>query len=97
MNPRQAKSPQKKIKSIEVIFTSPQGFSLALIQWGESGTMRIGIRWDGDEGSKGYPCAHGHPTWFILPKDMAITYCEKYGAPDVVGKLSLAAEEPFKG
>jgi len=95
MDPNKATTPQKKIKSIKVVFTSPQGFSLALIQWGEAATMRIGIRWDGEGESKGFPCVYGHPSWFILPKDMAISYCEQHGLPEVMAQVMLTSGEPF--
>ena len=42
--------------------------------WGryENATRRVlGVRWNGDEGSKGFPLSSGHPVWHVEPDFLA--------------------------
>ena len=56
----------------EHILYSIDGFSIAYGKW-ESKSMRIAMRWDGDEfENKGYPKTFGHPVWFVIPEALKI-------------------------
>lgn len=73
--PNQVVSPKRMLANLQVIYNGGEGgWSLAKMSW--DGESAIGIRWNGDSPdtappSKGNPQSSGHPTWFILPKEIA--------------------------
>ena len=73
MDPKKVISPKKKIKSDIEVVIQEKDFTIATFIFGE--TRRIGIRWNGaNDDEKGYPLSCGYPTWFILPKPVALAY-----------------------
>ena len=60
---------------IEVLCdTGAGGWSLVRLYWDDRkkiGLKSYGFRWNGNAESKGYPTAHGNPSWCILPRDIA--------------------------
>ena len=98
MKPENATSPKTKIIEKEIIYSSPNGFSIAAITWGESKCPRIGIRWNGDNGQKGYPTTRfGHPSWFILPKEVALAMCDTINDARVTMIINASSDAPFNG
>lgn len=75
ITPDKVVSPKRRLKDLEVIYDGGEGeWSLAKMKW--DGDSAIGIRWNGtsdDPNPKctGNPQSSGHPTWFILPKEIA--------------------------
>lgn len=73
--PAQVLSPRKRNKNLRKEHDGGEGsWSLATLEW--DGKPAVGIRWNGrsPEGappSKGNPQSSGHPTWFILPDEIA--------------------------
>lgn len=64
-------APKVSVRSVEVLYdTGSGGWSAARIDW--EGRERIGIRWNGAEGSPGIgnPQSRGNATWFIIPEDL---------------------------
>ena len=51
--------------------TGQDGWSVAEGQW--HGKLELAMRWNGDDesGSRGSPQSTGHPTWMIIPKQLA--------------------------
>ena len=84
MDPEKVVSPRKHLNSVKVIYKN-ESFSIALLNY--DGVNRIGIRWNGGENEKGYPQSCGYPTWFLLPKAIALAYAEQSG--DVAFKISV--------
>ena len=92
MEPKQVLSPKSKVKAIYHVFDF-NDFSIATLKYGES--VRIGIRWNGEKEEIGYPQSHGYPTWFIIPKDVAISYAKQIGDKDMVKILTETSDKPF--
>jgi hypothetical protein len=53
------------------LYDGGQGaWSAARLGW--CGEEKLGIRWNGDEGSGiGNPQSRGNPTWFVIPDELA--------------------------
>ena len=74
-DPRLVVSPRDKWHLIRVLLITggPDNnwWSIALGTWkNEEGEKpALGIRWNGDEDTKGNPTSRGYPTWFILPEE----------------------------
>ena len=86
--PRNVTSPKSSVRNVNVLLDKGEWlFSIASLEWMENGKFepRIGIRWNGCDtpgvkgSSKGTPHSRGYPTWFILPKEIALAYAESIG------------------
>ena len=53
------------------------GFSIATLKW--DGNPCIGVRWNGENNSIGWPISRGRPTWFILPDEIGLAYAKQTG------------------
>lgn len=73
MDPNEVSSPKKRLRELEVLYNNGI-FAIASMKW--DGSNRIGIRWNGEDDSKGYPHSHAHATWFIIPKEVAHAYAK---------------------
>jgi hypothetical protein len=71
VDPATVLSPKNAVTSIEVLYDGGQGsWSAARLGW--CGKEKLGIRWNGDEGSGiGNPQSRGNPTWFVIPDELA--------------------------
>ena len=93
MDPRLVRSPKAKIKSKIDVLVEENDFSIAIFKYGKS--KKIGIRWNATEfSSKGFPTSRGVPTWFILPKRVAIAYVRQIGNVSAYNAL-IQVEEGF--
>lgn len=94
MNPYLVRSPKNKVKDVYSVFNQEkEGFSLATLKYGTQ--TRIGIRWNGKENELGYPHSHGHATWFIIPKSVALYYALKIGKTEMIEAFTNATDEPL--
>lgn len=68
-------SPKRRMKNLNVKHDGGEGeWALAEMEW--DGKPAVGIRWNGSTedpktSDKGNPQSSGHPTWFILPDEIA--------------------------
>ena len=92
MNPNLVNSPKKHISNVKVIFIN-QSKTFAIASLDYDGIKRIGIRWNGEEGEKGYPQAYGYPTWFLLPKAVALAYADKLGNAELMFSVQQSSDE----
>lgn len=53
---------------VTILVENFQGLSIGCVHIGEK--KQFVVRWD--YGEKGYPTAHGHPTWLILPAGLKL-------------------------
>lgn len=85
--------PKNKINGNPMIIYSGKCFTIAIVNW--NGTDRVAIRWNGEGDSKGYPKGmFGHPQWFILPKDVAISYLKNtVGDIKVIEQIQAMADD----
>lgn len=83
MNPRDALSPRANWQLIDVLYES-EHWSMALGRWGSDDGWRpvLAQRWNGGEGEKGNPTAHGYPTWFVVPDDTYQLYIDSDFIPE---------------
>lgn len=61
----------RNFKVTKLIYNDGE-FAIAWGEW-EDGTMRLGMRWNGDPSNAqdmGYPKVFGNPCWFVLPEDL---------------------------
>lgn len=94
MNPNNVISPKNKVKQICSVFNQEQeGFALATLLYGES--VRIGIRWNGEDAELGYPHSHGYATWFIIPKSVALSYAIKNDDKKMIEAFTNTIDEPY--
>ncbi len=94
MDPNLVKSPKNKIKEVYHVFPiKEEGFSFAVLKYGTQ--LRIGIRWDGEENELGYPHSYGYPTWFIIPKSVAISYAQKIGKTEMFDMFLKTSDKTF--
>jgi hypothetical protein len=84
VNPRDVQAPRASWQLIDVLHESEQ-WSLALGRWRSGDEVRpvLAQRWNGEEGGKGNPTAHGHATWFVLPDDTYSLYLDSEFIPEV--------------
>jgi hypothetical protein len=84
VNPRDVQAPRANWQLIDVLYES-EHWSLALGRWRSDGEVRpvLAQRWNGGEGEKGNPTAHGHPTWFVVPDDTYPLYLDSEFIPQV--------------
>ena len=70
IDPKTVDSPKSRIGKVEVRHNHGD-WALAELEW--DGERVLGIRWNGDEGESGVgsPQSRGHPTWFIVPEELA--------------------------
>ncbi len=80
IRPEDVISPKEKVKNLKVIVNNfEEDYSIALLEY--SGVECVGVRWNTTNEEKdniGTPQSRGVPTWFILPKEIAKVYLEKY-------------------
>lgn len=77
MDPNSVVSPKSRIKNVRVIYTDKEdGFSIATLTL-DGYKSRVALRWDGDDGSLGFPTSHGKATWFIIPKVIAMSFAKQ--------------------
>ena len=73
INPKTVVAPKHRVRDVRIVFDAGEvekSWSVAELKWNEEEVF--GVRWNGDSGSqKGTPVAHGNPTWFILPNEIA--------------------------
>ena len=78
--PEDVLSPRDKVKNLEIIIKNDkEDYSIALLEY--NGTECVGVRWNTTNEEKdniGTPQSRGIPTWFILPKEIAEVYLEKF-------------------
>ncbi len=92
MDPNLVNSPRKHIKEVKVVFTNPSNtFSIAIIVY--DNVNRVGIRWNGEKDEKGYPQTFGRPTWFLLPKAVALAYAEKINNEQLKFTINQAIDD----
>ena len=78
VKPEMVYSPKGKVSEVEVLLDRGEGgFSIVSLKWDNE--PRIGIRWNGDGESIGQPQSCGYPTWFILPREIALSYADSIG------------------
>ena len=92
MNPNNVISPKNKLKNLKVVYTT-ELFSIAVFTYEK--VDRVGIRWNGEGDSLGFPHSRGKATWFILPKEVAIAYAEKHGDTELILKIKNTSSEKF--
>lgn len=95
MDPHRVLSPRAKIGRDGLHYIQNFGdFSIAVLNWGRS--ERVGIRWNGAEEQKGFPTSSGYATWFILPKEVALSYVEKIKGVDLFKRIKATSDEPLR-
>ena len=78
VEPATVLAPRVSVRSVEILYnTGKGGWSVARVGW--EGAQRVGIRWNGAEGSPGIgnPQSRGNATWFILPEELAKVILDK--------------------
>lgn len=94
MDPNRVLSPKAKIGSDGLHKVKNCGdFSIAILHWGES--ERVGIRWNGIGNNIGFPHTGRYPTWFILPKEVAISYVEKIQNVELLEAIRTTEDKPL--
>ena len=80
IRPEDVLSPRDKVKNLEILIKNDkEDYSIALLEY--DGTECVGVRWNTTNEEKdniGTPQSRGIPTWFILPKEVAKVYLEKF-------------------
>ena len=93
MDPKKVVSPKAKVSNVVVIHNDGE-FAIATLQWNKEN--RIGIRWNGEgENNLGYPQSRKYPTWFIMPKSVALAYAYNINNPQLVAALRATSDKPF--
>ena len=93
VKPENVCSPKKTISGVKILLDQGKGkdkFSIASLIWDNK--SRIGIRWNGDDYSVGQPQSHGVPTWFILPKEIALSYAETINNVEMKAAIARVKE-----
>ena len=72
VDPQTVVSPRRTVRSVAVLYNGGPGkWSVALLSYW-SGEEKVGIRWNGEEGSgMGHPQSRANPTWFVVPDELA--------------------------
>lgn len=73
--------------------TGVDGHSVAVLR--KQGQEHVGIRWNGEEGGKGYPTARGYPVWFFLPKELGVVLSAHYRAILIAGEEQRPASDYY--
>lgn len=77
VNPYEVISPKRRLDASTLrVWVEEKHFSIATFKW-DGDEYRAGIRWNGKDGSRGYPTSRCRPTWFIIPSAVALEYIEK--------------------
>ena len=80
IRPEDVLSPRDKVKNLEIIRNNDkEDYSIALLEY--DGIECVGVRWNTTNEEKdniGTPQSRGVHTWFILPKEVAKVYLEKF-------------------
>lgn len=95
VDPDKVNSPKGSVRNLEVVFNSHASgmeadWAVAELEW--DGKPVVGIRWNGDEGEPGIgnPQSRGHPTWFIVPPELAGVVLEKAKSLSKAGRNRIA-------
>ena len=98
MNPEEAISPKSRLEVKKPFICNTYkegvsgGYTIARLVY--EGRDVIGIRWNGyKEKDIGFPNSHGHGTWFILPKEVALAYVETITTDESIIKLGQATDD----
>ena len=92
IDPNTVLSPMNKISDLKVVIQE-KDYSIATFVYGE--TKKTGIRWnETEQGNMGYPTSHGSPTWFVIPKEVALAYAS-WRKKDVSIQAFLQATQGF--
>ena len=83
MDPNSVNSPISRISNLSVLYTDADGFSIAALVL-DGYKSRVAMRWDGEGDGKGFPTSHGKPTWFIIPKKVALAFARQLDKADMV-------------
>ena len=90
IDPNTVLSPKNKLSNLKVVINN-KVFSIATFIYGE--TRKIGIRWNEiAPGNLGYPTSHGHPTWFVIPKEVALGYARDINDEIAIREFMQAKE-----
>ena len=92
MNPIEVISPKKYIKNLKIIFENSI-FSIAAMSWKDE--PRVGMRWNGSGESLGYPTSRAKSTWFIIPKEIALSYAKTVGDVKMEEAIKATTDKPF--
>ncbi|MCM1305998.1 MAG: hypothetical protein NC037_01860 [Bacteroides sp.] len=95
MDPRKVVSPKGKVSNLQVIYVDKEGgYSIATLDW--ENVKRVAIRWNGaNENSKGYPHSFGRPTWFIMPKQIALAFAMHTNNLEMVQSIKACDDSAF--
>lgn len=99
MDPNNAKSPRKRLALKQILYNTyvegkTGGFAIANLEY--DGKNVIGIRWNGfDENDEGFPNSRGWPTWFILPKEVALAYVIESKDRNKIELVQATDENPY--
>lgn len=102
IDPNSVIAPKHRVRNVRVIYDAGEiegSWSVVELEFDERDAL--GLRWNGDRDSmKGTPLAHGNPTWFILPDDVADAVRQKAEAlsrgktdPLLEGYRQMAADQ----
>lgn len=92
MDPHNVISPLKRLQRVEVLYTDDEdNFSIASVLWDRK--PRIAIRWNGPCDKLGYPTSSGHPTWFIIPRKVALAFAESIGNAELTNIIKASSSE----
>ena len=92
MRPQDVISPRRSVSELDVI-VEEKDFSMASLKW--NGKSRIAIRWNGEGESMGFPVSRGHPTWFVIPKQVALEYAQKSNNHKLEAVIRASSDDPF--
>ena len=93
MDAKKVVSPKSNASHVEVIYDNGE-FAIAALQWNKKN--RIAIRWNGSgDDSLGYPQSHSHPTWFVIPKEVALAYAQNLKNTQMESIIRASSDEPF--
>jgi len=92
MDARKVVSPKSNVSHVEVIYDNGE-FAIAALQWNKKN--RIAIRWNGSSDSLGYPQSHSHPTWVVIPKEIALAYAQNLKNTRMESVIRASSDEPF--
>ena len=92
MKPQEVVYPRNRIKGEIKILYDDKVFSVSSLIWDNE--SRIGIRWNGNR-TIGYPVSRSKPTWFILPKQVALSFAEKIGNAEMYKIVMASSDKPL--
>ena len=89
VDPEKVDSPKNSVRNVRVRHNQGK-WAVAELEWEDEAA--IGIRWNGTEGEAGVgsPQSRGHPTWFIVPEELADAVREKVESLSKGGRDKIA-------